>query len=211
MPAYFDMSLQFRREDLYPSFMADFDAHLERAGLGFRSGCWEDKGLSQAEIAAWNQKRLNEDFVLGMTTHRSHDYKQTLYRFGDYEEVRGFWMNQHPGKGVFTYFIIVPESEVLTREGSDCFRPERAAELLELAKGLWQFPSVRAIQTGLELSDGPAGLKALEAGEAPYTEPFAILEQDCRSPVDAAVQVTELTRGRPGRLFLGPHQVRIKF
>ena len=206
MPAYFEMSLQFLRRDLYPGFIADFDAALDRAGLKFASGAMEDEGLSREEIAAWNQKKLDEDFVLGMTTHRSHDYKQTLYRFGDYEEVRGFWMNQHPGKGVFTYFIIIPESEVL--ECNLTFRVDAAAELLELAKGLWQFPSVRAIQTGLEFSDGPAGLKALEAGEAPYTEPFAILEQDCRSPVDAAVQVTELTRGRPGRLFLGPHQVR---
>ena len=211
MPAYLDLSLQFLRKDLYPGFIAGFDAALERAGMKFSSGLMEDEGLSRAEIAAWNQKKLEADFVLGMKTHRSHDYKQTLYNFGGYEEVRGFWMNQYPEKGVFTCFIIVPESEVLTREGSGCFRPERAAELLELAKALWQFPPVRAIQTGLELSDGPAGLSALEAGEAPYTEPFAILERDCRSPADAAVQVTELTQERPGRLFLGPHQVRIKF
>lgn len=37
MPAYFDMTLQFLRKDLYPGFVADFDAHLERSGLGFRS------------------------------------------------------------------------------------------------------------------------------------------------------------------------------
>ena len=30
MPAYFDMTLQFLRKDLYPGFVADFDAHLER-------------------------------------------------------------------------------------------------------------------------------------------------------------------------------------
>ena len=29
MPAYFEMSLQF----LYPGFLADFDARLERSGL----------------------------------------------------------------------------------------------------------------------------------------------------------------------------------
>lgn len=199
MPAYFDMSLQFRREDLYPSFMADFDAHLERAGLGFRSGFWEDKGLSQAEIAAWNQKKLNEDFVLGMKTHRSHDYKQTLYRFGDYEEVRGFWMNQHPEKGVFTYFIIFPESEVL--ECNLTFRVDAAAELLELAKGLWQFPSVRAIQTGLE-GDGPTlSLAELRQGMPPDATPFVIVEPDCH-PYDDGSQIIPLTQGRPGLLLL---------
>ena len=105
MPAYFEMSLQFQREDLYPGFIADFDAALERSGLRFLSGCWEDRGLSQREIAAWNQKKLEKDFCLGPTTHRSRDYKQTLYRFGDYSEVRGFWMNQYPDKGLFNCSI----------------------------------------------------------------------------------------------------------
>ena len=31
MPAYFEMSLQFQRKDLYSSFITDFDAHLERS------------------------------------------------------------------------------------------------------------------------------------------------------------------------------------
>ena len=88
MPAYFEMSLQFLRKDLYPDFIADFDAHLAKTGLKFLDGCWEDEGLSQTKIAAWNQKKLDSDFVLGYTTHRSHDYKQTLYDFGGYEEVR---------------------------------------------------------------------------------------------------------------------------
>ena len=74
MPAYFEMSLQFLRKDLYPDFIADFDAHLAKTGLKFLDGCWEDEGLSQTKIAAWNQKKLDSDFVLGYTTHRSHDY-----------------------------------------------------------------------------------------------------------------------------------------
>lgn len=201
MPAYFDISLQFRREDLYPDFIADFDAHLERSGLKFLSGCWEDEGLSRREIAAWNQKKLEADFVLGMKTHRSHDYKQTLYGFGGYEEVRGFWMNHHPEHGVFTYFIIIPEYDVLTQEGSNCFPPEQTEKLRALAEAVWQFPLVRAIQTGLEFSDGPAGLSALEAGEAPYTEPFAILERDCPRHRDGT-RMIELTKGRPGVLLL---------
>ena len=200
MPAYFDMSLQFRREDLYPSFMADFDAHLERAGLGFRSGCWEDKGLSQAEIAAWNQKRLNEDFVLGMTTHRSHDYKQTLYRFGDYEEVRGFWMNQYPDGGQFNYSIIIPESEVVDENNYTIFLPNQAERLRELAEKLWQFPAVKAIQTGME-EDDHTKLRMLRKGVPACARPFAILEPDCH-PYDDGSQVIELTQGRPGLLLL---------
>ena len=111
MPAYFEMSLQFLRKDLYPGFMTDFDAHLEEAGLAFFDGFWEDRGLSQKEIAAWNQKKLEKDFCLGPTTHRSRDYKQTLYRFGDYSEVRGFWMNQYPTK--FSSRIVVSSINLL--------------------------------------------------------------------------------------------------
>ena len=58
MPAYFEMSLQFQREDLYPSFIADFDAALERSGLRFLSGFWEDRGLSQKEIAACSGRKM---------------------------------------------------------------------------------------------------------------------------------------------------------
>ena len=55
MPAYFEMSLQFQRKDLYSSFITDFDAHLERSGLVFGDGFWEDEGLSQGEIARLKQ------------------------------------------------------------------------------------------------------------------------------------------------------------
>ena len=201
MPAYFDMTLQFLRKDLYPGFVADFDAHLERSGLVFGDGFWEDEGLSQGEIAVWNQKKLEADFVLGMTTHRSHDYKQTLYGFGGYGEVRGYWMNQYPAEGAFTYLIIIPESEVL-EEGILIFRPQAAAEaqLRELAEKLWQFPAVKAIQTGME-EDDHTKLRMLRKGVPACVRPFAILERDCH-PYDDGSQVIELTQGRPGLLLL---------
>lgn len=200
MPAYFEMSLQFQRKDLYSSFITDFDAHLERSGLRFRSGFWEDEGLSQGEIAVWNQKKLEADFVLGMTTHRSHDYKQTLYDFGGYGEVRGFWMNQYPDGGQFNYSIIIPESEVVDGDNYTIFLPGRAAQLRELAEKLWQFPAVKAIQTGME-EDDHTKLRMLRKGVPACARPFAILERDCH-PYDDGSRVIELTRGRPGLLLL---------
>ena len=200
MPAYFEMSLQFQRKDLYSSFITDFDAHLEWSGLRFRSGFWEDEGLSQGEIAVWNQKKLEADFVLGMTTHRSHDYKQTLYDFGGYGEVRGFWMNQYPDGGQFNYSIIIPESEVVDGDNYTIFLPGRAAQLRELAEKLWQFPAVKAIQTGME-EDDHTKLRMLRKGVPACVRPFAILERDCH-PYDDGSQVIELTQGRPGLLLL---------
>ena len=200
MPAYFELSLLFQRSELYPDFIADFNAALDRAGLGFSSGYREDEGLSQGEIAAWNQRKLEENFVLGMTTHRSHDYKQTLYDFGGYEEIRGFWMNQHPVQSAFTYLLIIPESEVL-EDGILTFRADAAEELTELGKGLWQFPPVRAIQTGLELSDPPLSLAELRKGQSPNACPFVIVEPGCH-PFDDGSQVIPLAGGRPGLLLL---------
>ena len=200
MPAYFEMSLQFQRKDLYSSFITDFDAHLERSGLVFGDGFWEDEGLSQGEIAVWNQKKLEADFVLGMTTHRSHDYKQALYDFGGYGEVRGFWMNQYPDGGQFNYSIIIPESEVVDGDNYTIFLPGRAAQLRELAEKLWQFPAVKAIQTGME-EDDHTKLRMLRKGVPACARPFAILERDCH-PYDDGSQVIELTQGRPGLLLL---------
>lgn len=200
MPAYFEMSLQFQREALYPDFIRDFDAALDRAGLRFLSGCHWDGFPSRREISAWNQQRLDENFVLGMDEPSSHDCKQSLYQFGDYTEVRGFWMNQYPVRDAFTYFLIIPEHEVL-EGGVLRFRAEAAEELMELAKGLWQFPPVRSIQTGLELSDPPLSLSELRRGQSPDACPFVLVECDCH-PFDDGSLVIPLTGDRPGLLLL---------
>lgn len=36
----------------------------------------------------WNQKKLQEDFELAYTEHYSHDYKQMLFNFYDFSEIR---------------------------------------------------------------------------------------------------------------------------
>lgn len=199
MPAYFEMSLQFLRKDLYPGFIADFDGALEGAGLAFLSGFMEDQRLSREGLAAWNQRKLEADFCLGMTEHFSHGYKQTLYRFGDYSEVRAFWMNQYPDGGQFNCSIIIPEIEVVDEDNYTVFQADKAEQLLELAKKLWQFPPVRVIQTGLE-GDDHTSLRQLRRGVPACACPFAILEGDCH-PGDNGSQVTELTQGRPGLLL----------
>lgn len=201
MPAYFEMSLQFQRSELYPDFIRDFDAALDRAGLTFLSGCRWDGFPPRGEISAWNQRKLEENFVLGMDEPYSHDCRQSLYRFGGYSEVRGFWTNQHPVEDAFTYFLIIPESEVVDEGDHTIFLPDKAEQLRELAEKLWQFPLVRSIQTGLELSDPPLSLAELRKGQSPDASPFAIVEPDCH-PYDDGSRAIELTRGRPGLLLL---------
>ena len=61
----------------------------DEAGMKFQSGYWGFEEDSLEEATEWNQRKLEEDFNLGFTEHHSHDYKQVIYKFGGYSEVRG--------------------------------------------------------------------------------------------------------------------------
>ena len=69
MPAYFNLSVQFRRDELYPTFVKDFYALLDEAGMRFQSGYWGFEEDSLEETTEWNQRKLEEDFNLGFTDH----------------------------------------------------------------------------------------------------------------------------------------------
>lgn len=178
MPAYFNISLQFKREDIYPSFMKDFYAMLAKAGMNFKSGHWGFETNSCKDITEWNQKLLENDFVLGYTEHHSHDYRQALFDFCEYSEVRGFWLNRYPDKDTFSCEIIIPEDDVLDAEGGQIFKREKVTGLILLAKELWKFPSVQVIQTGLEGSDASTGLKELCVGIQPNVLPFCMIRSE---------------------------------
>ena len=102
MPAYFNLSVQFRRDALYPTFVKDFYTELDKAGMKFFSGYWGYEEDSLEETIEWNQRKLEADFNLGFTEHCSHDYKQVVYKLSGYSEVRGFWMNNYPEDGEVT-------------------------------------------------------------------------------------------------------------
>lgn len=174
MPAYFNISVQFSRKDIYHNFMNDFYAAVEQAGLLFRSGYYEE---TEKQIVQWNQQKIEQNFELGFTEHCIDDYKQSCFNFGNYSEVRGFWLNHYPENGLFTYEIIIPESDVLTEEDGSVFRKEVAYELLELSKKIWKFQYIKVIQTGLEFHDEATAVTDIEKGELPNITPFAIVEQ----------------------------------
>ena len=120
MPEYFNISLQFERNDIYKTLVKDFYAVLEQAGMKFKGGCWGAEENSFEEICACNQNKLEGNFKLGFTEHYSHNFKQVLFDFQQYSHVRGFWMNQYPEENTFSFEIVIPECEVLVKELWEC-------------------------------------------------------------------------------------------
>ncbi|MCM1132731.1 MAG: hypothetical protein NC340_04595 [Ruminococcus flavefaciens] len=179
MPAYFDITIQFVRSDIYSTFVRDFYAHLDKCGLNFKSGVECGEEYSCDDIADINQKKLDENFELGFTQHRSFDYRQIYYSFGGYSEVRGFWLNNYPEKNEFAYEIIIPEDELVIYRGKESiFCREKTDGITELAVKIWEFPYVRAIQTELEESDCSVSISRLESGVCPNCLPFAVTEKN---------------------------------
>lgn len=113
MPAYFNMSLEFKREDLYPMFTYDFYELLQKSGMKFESGVCGAEENSLEEILKWNQKHLEDNFELGFTEHYSKDYKQMLFTYSKFSHTRGFWLNKYPTKSEFIFEIIIPECEIV--------------------------------------------------------------------------------------------------
>lgn len=210
MPAYFNISVQFKREDLYPDFMYDFYAALTTAGLKFQSSFHRDGKMSEKQIIEWNQQKIEQNFKLGFTEDCVDDYKQTVFSFGNYTEVRGFWLNRYPKDSAFDYEIIIPESDVLTDGIGTTFQEQEVDKLLELSKKIWQFPYVRAIQTGLEFEDETTALSDIEKGELPNVIPFAILEQQNTQFFDSKYAVSWLPEKRSGILLVAPYTIEIK-
>ena len=202
MPPYFNLSIQFRRKDLYPSFVRDFYTMLGEAGMAFRSGYWGFEADSLEDIIVWNQKKLEDDYKLGFTEHHSHDYKQVIYKVAGYSEVRGFWMNRYPEKGTFTHEIIIPESDVLENGYPARFKEEKIGELLGYSGRIWQFPPVKTIQTGLEGNDASTGLTKLAEGESPNVCPFAIVEETQVLCETLNCKIQPMIGERKGLLFL---------
>lgn len=182
MPAYFNMSLVFERKDIYSEFTRDINDLLQKAGLKFKSGYYEAEKYSLEEILSWNQKHLDNNFQLGYTEHYSHGYKQMLFEYGEFSEVRGFWMNNYPQEDEFTLEIIIPEDDILEYDGNGkygySYKEKEIQLLINVAAIIWNSPLVKSIQTGLEGSDAVLSISCLREGEMPIMHPFAIVPDE---------------------------------
>lgn len=176
MPAYFNISLQFCRKDLYPDFTIDFQNALNRAGLPFHRGVWNGENDSLEDILCHNQRLLQNNFKLGFTEHYTHDYKQMLFISDIYSEIRGFWMNQYPKKNEYSFELLIPEDDILTGFCPLLFEPSLTDKLIAFAQQLWEFPPVTAIQTGLEENSSTVSASDIAYGTLPNITPFAVIK-----------------------------------
>lgn len=177
MPAYFGILLHFERKDIYPMFMKDFYSSIKNAGMKFKSGFWGFENDTLDKIVEWNQNLIENNFELGFTEHHSHDYKQAVFDYMDYSEVRGFWLNNYLCKNEFVFLVIVPESEVMEYNNFHFFG-EKIENLIEFSKALWSdFTYIKMIQTECEASSDEASVKDIRIGEKPQVLPFAIVSE----------------------------------
>ena len=177
MPAYFSLTIELYKDR---HVISTFCENLVHSGLVFKSGYWGFENDSFDDIITWNQTKLNENFQLGYTEHHSHDYKQMLFDYFEFSEVRLFVMNNRK-KNTFSFELIVPEDDLLdyTEENEESYsvqlKPKRMEQLKSIAKKMWVSTDILAIQTGWEASGLPPSAGKIAMGIKPQTEPFCII------------------------------------
>lgn len=200
MPAYFNISVQILRSDIYGEMIGDFCAALGNSGMKFISGFWGCENNSLDEIVGWNQAKLEQDFRLGLTDDHINDFRQVLFGFGDFSPVRVFMMNNYPERETFSFELLIPEAEVIDCEYPLKFKADRLSPFIAAAKQIWQLPFVQTIQTGTEADSAAVGITALRSGTCgPHISPFAVTEE--LFGFDSSGISAEELSGRRGYLF----------
>ncbi|MDD3403592.1 MAG: hypothetical protein PHQ72_09585 [Hespellia sp.] len=174
MPAYFSLTFELSKSKIA---VANFCRALINSGLTFESGYWGFENDSFEDIIKWNQSHLDNNFKLGFTEHHSHDYKQMLFNYCNFSEVRVFVMNNEKG-ATFNFELIVPEDDLLNYPENNSIehKTEKMEQLKSIAQKVWIATDVLAIQTGWEGSDIPPLASKIAEGVKPQIEPFCIIK-----------------------------------
>ena len=178
MPTYFSISFELNKSQ---TAVKEFCAAVIDAGLVFKSGYWGFENDSFDDIVAWNQNKLDNNFQLGYTEHYSHNFKQMLFDFSDFTEVRLFIMNDKKSS-TFEFHLIIPEDDFVewTKTNGE-YIPHHKFEKMNLlktfAKILWNSIEILAIQTAWECSDYPPKAKHISSKTKPQIEPFCIIRE----------------------------------
>lgn len=175
MPAYFSVEFSFEREVLNPNFVCTIYNRFFNNGFTFKAGFWNAKNYSLEEIISWNQAKLDCGFRLGFTQNVSENYRQILLINSDYEHLRLYWIYWD---NEIHLTLSIPESEVMSREGSNIFIRERVTPIIEIAKILWDSGMTSMVQSSPELDDGSISLEDVRKGIGiPTFNPFAIVSK----------------------------------
>lgn len=205
MPAYISIIMEFSRYELDFDNMKELNAFIKYAGLEFTGGAWHAEGMSLEEITDWNQKKLEDDFVLGDEENCENDYKQMNFSFGGFSEVRGFIMNNTPEKNEYTFTVLIPQEEVLT--GENTYRREAVDKMKDLASKLWGHPKARTIQTELEVCEGMVSEQKIREGATPAAFPFAIVSEKQFAHMDTSEYTAEHIEY--GGVIITPKRVKL--
>lgn len=177
MPAYFSLTFELNKGQ---GAIDSFCKALVHSGLVFKSGYRGFENDSFDDIITWNQDKLDKNFQLGYTEHHSQDYKQMLFDYFNFSEVRLFVMNSKK-EHTFSYELIVPEYDLLNyiKENDGTYsveqKTERMQQLISVAKKMWVCTDILAVQTGWEGSNVPPSADEIAKGIKPQMEPFCII------------------------------------
>lgn len=174
MPAYFSVQFQYIKKDIEK--ISEIYNALLACGLRFKSGYYEAENDSWDDIIAWNQNKLDDDFELGYEEHYIHDYKQMLFDFCDFTEVRLFILNVH-GAEEISFYLIIPEADLIedTTLCDTMSQADKMNVIERLAIDMWKYGNIRGIQTGWEGSECGVSIEEMIQGMVPFVEPFAIV------------------------------------
>lgn len=205
MPAYFSLMIEFNRYEIDYDSIKMLHAYLKNAGLNFKSGYMKDEGVSLDDIINHNQKLLEDNF----DNTDGEGYKQVLFEYGDFTEVRGILFNNDPVEGEYAYHIIIPEDEVADFvDGGYVFKEKALDTIIELAKKMWFMPQIRTIQTGSEKSDTIVPDNDIREGKMPEMYPFAIVSERHFKAIDSPE--LESSHVAPGGYLIMPKNKNFK-
>ena len=179
MPAYFSIDFQYKKSDLRHTTVKDFFENLLVCGLIYKSGFWNSENNELNEILIWNQAKLEEDFHLGYTEHYSHGYKQMLFNFHEFSEVR-LIINNFAESKTFSFYLIIPEEDFIEYDDTNkCKHLEHRMKIIEeLACHMWEVGDMCCIQSAWECSDVVTSIIDIIKGTEPSIEPFAIVPEN---------------------------------
>lgn len=182
MPTYLSLSFQYSKRKLHALTVRSFCDALCHSGLTFTSGYWGSEQDSYSDIISWNQMKLAENFELGWDEHYTHDYKQMLFRFEAFSEVRLFIHNMRDNDS-FSFELIIPEDDFFTYPSLGDIHEEPLLHLKQLEKveqlaiRMWESETMDCILADWESLYNTTTFSDIAAGAPPLIEPFCIVPQ----------------------------------